>query len=281
MTVRLLLPILTAATLLAAAPASAAPQHSGTLAVGGQYAWDGGPLNGIAAVQDISDLTGCTAGIAECDDTLLKVDATGVLSVKIGEPGAGAADFDLYVHRSDAAGVDGDILKSSAGPTTDETTSLDVEPGYYLVRVRAAISFAGTFKGSAKLDPPVELPPPPGGTPPPANLPPTTTLTKPRGKVTVLRGTAKDDGKVAKVRAGIVRLRGKSCHGLTAKGTFRKLAKCTAPILLTAKGTTRWSLKLRKALPKGRYVAYALATDDKGLAEGGYGKRNRVAFTVR
>jgi hypothetical protein len=270
------------AALAAAAPAAAAPQHTGTLAVGGAVGWDGGPLNGIAAVQDISDLTGCAAGIAECDDTLLKVDAAGVLSVKIGEASTGASDLDLYVHESDESGKDGTILKTSAGSNAAESTSLDVEPGYYLVRVRAAISFGGTYKGSATLEAPAELPPPPGGNPPPANLPPQTTVTKPRAaKITALRGTAKDDGKVAKVRAGLVLRKGTSCYGLTAKGTFRKLKKCTAPILLTAKGTTRWTLKLAKPLKKGRYVAYAIATDDKGLSEGGYGTRNSVAFTVR
>jgi hypothetical protein len=277
---RRILPAVLAAALIGTAPASAAPQHSGTLALGGEFTWNGGPFNGIAAVQDISDITGCTAGIAECDDTLLKVDAAGVLSVKIGDASADAADLDLYVHESDENGTDGEIVKSSAGPTAEESTSLDVEPGYFLVRVRAAVSFGGTFKGTAKLDPPAEEPPPPGGNPP-ANLPPKTVVTKPRGaKITAIRGTASDDGKVAKVRAGLVLKKGKACYGLTAKGTFRKLKKCTAPILLTAKGTTRWTLKLKTPLKKGRYVAYATATDDKGLREGGYGKRNRVAFTV-
>ncbi len=283
MTTRILPALLAAASLLALAPAAvAAPARTGTVAIGAEYAWDGGPLNGIAAVQDISDLTGCQPAIAECDDTLLKVEATGALSVKIGDASAAAVDLDLYVHESDASGKDGTIVKSSAGPTADEQTTLDVEPGYYLVRVRAAISGGGTFKGKATLEPPPVEPPPPGGTPPPANLPPETTVTKPRGKtITAIRGTAKDDAKVAKVRAGVVMVRGKACYGLTAKGSFRKLAKCTAPILLTTKGTTRWTLKLKRPLKKGRYVAYAIATDDKGLAEGGYGKRNSVAFTVK
>jgi hypothetical protein len=300
MTSRIAVSLLTAAAFAAAAPAAlAAPAHNGTLAVGGEVAWNGGPLNGIAAVSDISDLTGCQPAIAECDDTLLKVDATGVLSVKIADGSAGAADLDLYVHKSDAAGAAGDAVKSSAGPTADEGTTLDVEPGYYLVRVRAAISAGGTYKGTAKLAAPEELPPPPGGNPPPpppANLPPVTTVTKPRGKtITAIRGTASDDAKVAKVRAGLVLVKGDpaygrtpsgayrrtNCFGLTAKGTFAKLKKCTAPTLLTARGTTKWTLKLKRPLKKGKYVAYAIATDDKGVSEGGYGKRNSVAFTVK
>jgi len=284
-----IVPAAVAAALLALAPAAmAAPARTGTVAVGTEFAWDGGPFNGIAALQDISDVTGCTPGIAECDDTLLKIEATGALAVQIGEASTSAPDLDLYIHESDEAGKDGTILKSSAGPTADEQTTLDVEPGYYLVRVRAAISFGGTYKGKATLEAPPVEPPPPGGTPPPpppppaANVAPKTTVTKPTGRrITTIRGTASDDGKVAKVRAGIVRIKGKRCDGLTAKGTFKRLKKCTAPILLTARGTTKWSLRLRKPLPKGSYRAYALATDDKGLSEGGYGKRNSVAFRVR
>ncbi|HEX6391008.1 MAG TPA: hypothetical protein VFZ89_16225 [Solirubrobacteraceae bacterium] len=275
MTRRLLL--VCAVVLVAAAPATAAPQHSGTLAVGGEVAWDGGPLNGLAVTSDISDVSGCQPGIAECDDTLLKVDAAGVLSVKIGDASAGAADLDLYVQESDAAGKEGEIVKVSAGPTAEESTSLDVEPGYFLVRVRAALSLGGTYKGTAKLDAPTALPPPPGSNVPAANKPPTVTVTKPGTRVTAIRGTAADDGTVARVRVGVVRKRGKACHGLTAKGTWTRLKTCTAPPLRTARGTTRWSLALKRPLTKGRYVAYAVATDDKGLR----GTRASVAFTVR
>ena len=50
---------------------------------------------------------------------------------------------------------------------------------------------------------------------------------------------------------------------MTAKGSFTK-TKCAAPKYLAAKGTTSWSLKLKKKLKKGSYVVLVKATDDTG-----------------
>lgn len=273
--------------LTATAPADAAPARTGSLpAAPSQFAWDGAALNGVAADSSISDTTGCVPVVAECDDTLLKVDAAGTLSVKIGDGSTGAADLDLYVYASDASGTVGTFRKSSTGSTADESTSFDADPGYYLVRVKAATAAQGTYKGTAKLDPAPEdvssAPPVTPTTPPAANQPPTTVITPPRGRhVTKITGIARDDSAVATVAVGLVQIKGRKCYGLTASGSFARLAKCTAPTLLPAKGTTTWTLKLRHALPKAKYVAYATATDDAGISEGGFGPKNRVAFTVR
>jgi hypothetical protein len=42
---------------------------------------------------------------------------------------------------------------------------------------------------------------------------------------------------------------------------------CDSPIWLSARGTTRWSLSLKNALPPGRYVVYSRAVGSNGVAE--------------
>jgi hypothetical protein len=52
---------------------------------------------------------------------------------------------------------------------------------------------------------------------------------------------------------------------------------------LAVKGKAKWSFRLKRRLPRGRYVVYARAVDDKGLAEAVFSRRagNRFAFRVR
>jgi len=284
--VRLLAAAVTATTLLAVTSlAFGAPNRTTTLAAGSEYKWDGGPMSG--SYLDSATFPGCTPSIAECDDTLLKVDAAGTLTVKIGDPSSTTVDLDLFLYMSDASGKEGKQLKEGVTAEPAETVTAEVDPGYYLARVRAANAQQGTYKGSAKLaasadsGEPAPITPP-TTTPAAANAAPTTAITSPKGKrITAIKGTASDDGGVAKVAVGLVQIKGKKCYGLTASGSFKALKKCTAPVLLPAKGTTAWTLKLKKPLKKGKYVAYALATDDKGVAEGGFGAKNRVAFKVK
>lgn len=96
------------------------------------------------------------------------------------------------------------------------------------------------------------------------------------GKGLVLKGTSSDDGKLKRVRVGLVRVKGSKCSGLTAKGAFKPVASCKAPVLLTASGTTAWTLRVPK-LAKGSYVAYAKATDAAGLS----GRSSKVTFKVK
>ncbi|HKF81420.1 MAG TPA: delta-60 repeat domain-containing protein [Solirubrobacterales bacterium] len=51
---------------------------------------------------------------------------------------------------------------------------------------------------------------------------------------------------------------------------------------LKAKGKAKWSFKLKRALPPGRYLVLARATDGLGVAETGFSRklRNRYAFRV-
>jgi hypothetical protein len=69
---------------------------------------------------------------------------------------------------------------------------------------------------------------------------------------------------------------------MTAKGKFVKQAKCDAPTTwLLAKGTTKWSYKLKKKLKKGGYTVFARATDGAGQVQAGFTPANKRAFKVK
>jgi 6-phosphogluconolactonase (cycloisomerase 2 family) len=116
-------------------------------------------------------------------------------------------------------------------------------------------------------------------------------------KIRSFRGTASDAGSgVVRVELALIRLNGKarpaatrtaSCNVLTARGGLaRQAAKrgvCAARRFIPANGTGRWTLKLRKPLPRGRYVLYARAIDRAGNVERLFTTRlgNRRAFRLR
>jgi uncharacterized delta-60 repeat protein len=52
---------------------------------------------------------------------------------------------------------------------------------------------------------------------------------------------------------------------------------------LAVKGKAKWSFRLKRSLPPGRYVVYARAVDAEGLAEAAFSRKagNRYAFRVR
>ena len=140
--------------------------------------------------------------------------------------------------------------------------------------------------GGATPAPPDPGNAPPGqGASPSANAAPNSYVSSPRAgsKRTIRRitGTTSDDGDVARVGVGLVRRTAKGCVGLDAKGRWVRLAKCTVPPMLPARGTVSWTLTLKRALSPGRYVVYARATDTEGAVEGGYGRENAVPFTIK
>jgi hypothetical protein len=82
--------------------------------------------------------------------------------------------------------------------------------------------------------------------------------------------------------AGLSLQKGKRCRFLTRKGRLGKLRSCkTAPPLYTAKGTSRWSFKVKGPLPPGSYTAYVAAKDDLGNAERRTRHRNFRHFRLR
>lgn len=117
----------------------------------------------------------------------------------------------------------------------------------------------------------------PEGPPPPPNLAPHAKMKKVPHKIRAdrlkrFRGTASDpDGRVAKVQISLVR-----------RGHGKKHRPVKPRHWRTAKGTAKWTYKLPRQLKPGRYVVFARAIDDQGLAEAKFSSsdRNRYAFRV-
>jgi hypothetical protein len=128
---------------------------------------------------------------------------------------------------------------------------------------------------------------------------PTTTL-KPPGlnrtrKAIRLKGKSKDrgcaatttlskrKGHVETVMVSIAQVRRHDCRFVNQKGRIEaKFHNCRKPILMVAKGTTRWSFKLRvHNLPAGNYRAVARGVDASQNKERPNKRRNVIRFTMR
>jgi hypothetical protein len=111
------------------------------------------------------------------------------------------------------------------------------------------------------------------------------------GKGLVLRGTSKyqrcKNGAKGKVKRVVIQLKlqvtKKKCRYLTKKGRLsKKRTRCTkVPAFVTAKGTSKWSYKIKGSLPSGKYIAYVLAKDDLGNTERRSAHRNFRHFRIR
>ena len=74
-----------------------------------------------------------------------------------------------------------------------------------------------------------------------------------------------------------------SCQWLTRRGTFRRERgrRCDDPVWLRARGTRRWSLRLPRRLPRGRYTALSRAIRGE-VAETGFVRgENLREFVIR
>ena len=270
------------------------PSHTTKPFGNGYYTekWEG-TGSGSLATQDAMDEAGCQPGVHDCYDTLIQVLEPGTLTVKT--TGAGATtpanDTDLQLFASNDKGEVKEELAESAQatPTSDEQVSVRVKVGYYIARIDYAICANCAVAAEATLKSSGPAPAAPGATPPAAgpgaDQPPAVTAKKPGSKkVKAFSGVASDDKGVAKVEVGILQLGKKGkCKELNKKGKLvAHKGQCTQPNgFVAAKGTTKWSLKLKKALPKGKYVLFAKATDAAGQTQGGYGPGNKKAFTVK
>ncbi len=85
------------------------------------------------------------------------------------------------------------------------------------------------------------------------------------GRLVRLRGTASDDHGLTQVAVALVRTSGRRCSQMTPAGRFIAAPSCARPTsFLPASGTTQWSLRPPRPLPRGDYRAFVLVTDSAG-----------------
>ena len=262
-----------------------------------------------SASWDGSGVTGTPIADASVDDTLLKLSVGGSITVSATEFGpTGGEDIDINIFKADAAGEpEGDPIAEGAEGGEENVSVKNLKPGNYLVRAFAFVGVDATYKGSVKFVPaagaaaPAEpapgSPAPAPGSPSPAPSSPAPAAPAadalPEAAITKIAkaakakkfkkfsGTASDDRGVAKVEVALVLKKGKKCTQLKGKKMV-KLKKCTAPSAFNkAKGTAKWSFKLKKALKKGKYTVYARAIDSAGQKQGGYNPRNKRALKLK
>jgi hypothetical protein len=247
--------------------------------------WDGSGVSGVL-------------GAGPSDDTLVKLSDAGNLTVSVGEFGpTGEEDLDVDVFKADAAGEPvGNAIAEGQEVGEESVAIKNLKPGNYLVQVYAYVGADTTYKGGLKFvsAAPVEVAPAPGSPAPAPGANPATTDQTPSAAITKLAksskakkfrsfaGTASDDKGVGRVEVAIELKKGKKCQQLNKKGKLVKSKKCGAPTsFLLAKGTTSWTFKLKKALKKGKYTAYARAVDSAKQVQGGFGPANKKAFTLK
>ena len=265
-----LLALTTALVLSLVGTAQAAPARTGTLSASAtSYKWTGPIGFGVVTFSGMAGLPGCgTPLIHDCDYTLLHVTAPGKVTVKTAAPSSPTTvDVAVAVFTSDASGTQGkpkaSADSSDASNEAVETLQFvsDAPDAYWLVQVEYLDVVAGSYDGDATLQPGE-------GIEAPSTIAPTVKITSPkksvkRSKFKSIAGTAADDTAVSKVEVAVVTGKGSRCKSMTSSGSFAT-AKCASPKFLAAKGTTKWSYKLKKKLKKGTYVVLVKATDDTG-----------------
>ena len=277
-----------ALTLTLGAVALAAPDRTTDLSGSKTtYEWDGGPLTG-APIDFICDYTG------------VKLKEGGNLAIllnKFEDPAGAGADFDVWLYKANAEGdPEGDAIGESLNSDTEKESLAvkNLKTGGYVIEVCAFATVQGTFHGKVTLTvagggttPGPSGPTGPSGPSGPTgptgtDATPDATVKKPAKKPKKFTGTATDDKGVSKVEIALQTKKGKKCKQLAKSGRFGKQAKCNAPTSwLKAKGTTKWSYKLKKKLAKGSYTVFARATDNAGQVQAGFTPANKRSFKVK
>jgi hypothetical protein len=108
----------------------------------------------------------------------------------------------------------------------------------------------------------------------------------------VLRGRAADRGcgghvqrvqvALAKRAVGphIAHRKTRSCRFLRANGKFTKARSCSKRVWLRARGTTSWTLTVKRRLPVGFYKVWARSVD-RAFNREGITRRNTRTFRIR
>jgi hypothetical protein len=86
-------------------------------------------------------------------------------------------------------------------------------------------------------------------------------------------GLGQRRGRLARVLVSVARRDGRLCRFLDANGKLAKRRSCSKALSLPAKGLSSWSLKVKGALPRGRYDVWSQSVDTSGNTER---KRRRI-----
>lgn len=190
-----------------------------------------------------------------------------------------------------------DVLSSTVDSPTSMRARLQIAPDAAL-GVRDIIVATGgesaALPDGFRIVPAPSPPPPPVTTPVPGGprpvvrlsctdvAAPVARLAKGRAGVRVkrrrlrLRGTASDAGcaasalttavagRVRRVEVAISRKAGRRCRWVKANGRLTKRRSCSKPVWLRAKGTTKWSLSVKRRLKRGKYSIRVRARDGAG-----------------
>jgi hypothetical protein len=98
-----------------------------------------------------------------------------------------------------------------------------------------------------------------------------------RGRRHILRGTARDTGcGLDRVRISVALKRGQQCRHLTSRGRLTRRVSCANRRWLAVKGSSRWSFRLSKRLPRGGYMIRTRAIDFAGNRQFERPKRLRL-----
>jgi hypothetical protein len=265
---RLIAPLTLTLAIALVGTAAAAPARTAQLNAGStSYKWTGPIGFGLVTFSDQAGLPGCgTPILHDCDYTLLHVTTPGKLTMKTTTSSPTTLDTSISIYASDASGTIGKPKANadSSSPNVNEQAAWTSEEAdaYWLVEVNYLDVIGGDYNGEVTLVPGEGLEAATAG--------PTVKVSSPKksvksSKFKSISGTASDDTAVAKVEVAVLKGKGSKCQSMTAKGSFAK-ANCASPKFLAAKGTTKWSLKLKKKLKKGSYVVLVKATDDGGTA---------------
>jgi hypothetical protein len=93
----------------------------------------------------------------------------------------------------------------------------------------------------------------------------------------LLRGRARDTGcGVNRVAVSLQLKKHGKCRNLGSAKKLGRRTSCNKRHWLAASGTSRWSFRVPKKLPKGRYVVRTRAVDFAGNLEGQHGRRLRL-----
>jgi hypothetical protein len=95
-----------------------------------------------------------------------------------------------------------------------------------------------------------------------------------------LSGQSADRGcaqRVGAVLVSVARVSGKRCLFLQANGRLAKPRNCRRPVLLRARGTSKWKLSTRVRLPRGTYRIHVRSVDVVGNKEKPSSRNRRLA----